>query len=104
MKHDFLVDPRGNLQHVIDGEVRATVPSTHAEQYHERAQAEYGRRFELQKVDTLISVAYPPEAERALLAGKVAELAAKVAEQGALIGQLNAANAAKVAPTSTAKT
>ena len=100
MKHEFLVDPRGNLQHVIDGDVRATVPSTHAEQYHERAQAEYGRRFELQKVDTLISVAYPPEAERALLAAKVAAQDTAIAELNAKLNALSKATAA----TSAAKT
>ena len=100
MKHEFLVDPRGNLQHLIDGEVRATVPSTHAELYRDKAEAAEGRTLKVLKVDTLMSVAYPPEAERALLASKVAAQDTAIADLSAKLAALTKSAAA----TSAAKT
>ena len=50
MDHRIVRDPKGNLQHLIDGDLRAIVPPASAEEYLEYQRKTHGREFHVEDV------------------------------------------------------
>jgi hypothetical protein len=88
MDHKILRDPQGNLQHLIDDDIRAIVPAASADHYMEHQRRAHGRDFHVQDVEKLHEVRLSTEAERARMQEELTKQADQISQLVAELARL----------------